>query len=182
MKEPRNAKAQVFADTAGGKAQVFAAADDLERLVSGPESDRLAIADAITAHRRRKGLDADGQPVLSPTPVAPAVGYRKQESIFDQVRAAMRAHKLEELEQLEESLDEADDFEISDDPPDPGSKYETGTLPSLQEIRAMIEQHKARLPEESTAPEAPKDDQGARGAAPAGKSKSSATPTPPDLD
>lgn len=145
------------------------------------EADRQARADAIARHRKEKGLDPEGQPVFDPTPMAPPIGYKKQPSIFDQVRDAMKAHQLEELEQLQESLDDAEDYEIDDDPPDPASKWEMGSQYSLSELKQMVREKREELEEwhrqanrlPSDGPQGPRpqggDDQGVRGAAPAEK-------------
>lgn len=71
-------------------------------------------------------LDSDGYEVLDPTPIAPPIGYKKSPSMFDLVRQQIRSEKLaqEAREQGLETFDEADDFDIPDDPVDPNTPFE----------------------------------------------------------
>lgn len=103
------------------------------------------VVDAIKAHRAAKGLDAFGQPLLDSVPLAPPVGYRRQPSIAEQVRQAVQAERRRELEQVTESLEQADDFEIPDDPADPGSRWENDREPSIKELIAAGRKRLAEL-------------------------------------
>lgn len=147
----------------------------------------------VQEHRKARGLHPEtGRPIYDPTPMAPPIGYKKQPSIFDQVRQAIRQERLAELEQLEETLDQVDDYEITDDPPDPASRWENDWEPTVAELRQMIEDKKeslaARTAAEqeklrSAAPSGAREagDQGARGAAPA-KEKSGGTSGTPGFE
>jgi len=71
-------------------------------------------------------LDALGRELLDSTPMAPPVGYVRQPTMVDIIRAQIRGERLREeaANMGMESFEEADDFEIPDDPVDPSSPYE----------------------------------------------------------
>lgn len=71
-------------------------------------------------------LDEKGREVVSSVPMAPPVGYKKEPSVTDRLRAMVRSELLRrEVEaQGGETFDEADDFDIPDDPVDPSTPYE----------------------------------------------------------
>lgn len=71
-----------------------------------------------------------------PQPLAPAVGFKRAPSIFEQHRELIRSVKLAELENLQETEDDADDFETPDDPDSlPGTPWENDTTPSLKSVK-----------------------------------------------
>lgn len=82
-------------------------------------------------------LDKNGHEVVDPTPMAPPLGYVEQPSMMDMIAAQVRASRIEaELEALEETEEDADDFEIPDDPDSlPGTPWENDTEPSLKDAR-----------------------------------------------
>lgn len=81
-------------------------------------------------------FNEDGREILNPTPMQPPIGYKKQPSIAEQIREQVRAAKyLDDMEP--ETEEEADDFEIDDDPPIP-SRWENDMVPSIKETRARI--------------------------------------------
>lgn len=61
-----------------------------------------------------------------PVPMAPPIGYNPQPSLFEQVRAMVQSEHLRREAEAAgyESFEEADDFEIDDDPVDPTIPYE----------------------------------------------------------
>lgn len=69
--------------------------------------------------------DLFGREFPDPTPMSPPVGYVKQDSLAEQIRRVVRSEKLAmEAEAAGyETFDEADDFDIEDDPL-PMSPYE----------------------------------------------------------
>lgn len=71
--------------------------------------------------------------IPDPTPMAPPVGYNAQPSMMDLVSQMVRQHHLRALDELEETMLEADDFEIEDDPPIP-SRWENDLDPSLKDL------------------------------------------------
>lgn len=75
---------------------------------------------------------------LDPTPMAPPVGFVKQPSMFEQMRAMMRQEHLRlalEAEGLE-SPDEADDFDVDDDF-DPRSPFEEIYDPAPRDLAPL---------------------------------------------
>lgn len=90
-------------------------------------------------------LDKNGHEVVDPTPMAPPIGYQDAPSIMDMINAQVKAaHAISELEKLSETEEDADDFEIDDDPDSlPGTPWENDTEPSIKDARkrlAAIEQ------------------------------------------
>lgn len=93
-------------------------------------------------------LDEDGKELLDGTPMAPPIGYRKQPSLSDQIRAMVRSEKLRlEVESAgAESFEEADDFDVGDDY-DPRSPYEEVFDPTpIEELKRRQAAAKAPPP------------------------------------
>lgn len=81
-------------------------------------------------------FDEDGREILNPTPVSPPLGYRKTPSLSDQIREQVLAlHRLEK-DFEPETEEEADDFDIDDDPA-PVSRWENDMVPSIKELRRL---------------------------------------------
>lgn len=78
-------------------------------------------------------LDDPSKPreIVSDVPMAPPVGYKKQPSMIDNIRALVRSEHLRQaaLENDMETFDEADDFDVGDDF-DPRAPYEESFDPS----------------------------------------------------
>lgn len=85
-----------------------------------------------------------GHEILNPTPMQPPLGYKPVPSLLDTIREQIRAHHLSTIDMDPETEEEADDFDIPDDPIDPQSRWENDTIPSVKEMRARRE----RLEEE----------------------------------
>lgn len=79
---------------------------------------------------KNRRLTPDGLEIPDPTPVAPPVGYVKQPSLVEQIRAMVRSEKLRlEAEAMgAETFEDADDFDVGDDF-DPTSPYEADFEP-----------------------------------------------------
>lgn len=77
-------------------------------------------------HHKAKRLNEKGREILDPTPMAPPVGYKRQPSLSEQIREMVRSERLamEAASAGFETLEEADDFDIPDDPIDPRTPYE----------------------------------------------------------
>lgn len=73
---------------------------------------------------------------LNPTPMQPPVGYKPQPSLLETIREQIRAHHLANIDMDPETEDEADDFDIPDDPIDPTSPWENDHIPSLKTVKA----------------------------------------------
>lgn len=85
-----------------------------------------------------------GHEILNPTPMQPPLGYVRQPSLAEQIREQVAA--LRRIEDNEpESEDEADDFDIDDDPPDPQSRWENGEMPTLKEAKRKAREIEAEL-------------------------------------
>lgn len=93
---------------------------------------------------RANRFNENGEEVLNPTPLQPPVGYRAQPSLIETIRAQVRAHHYATLDMEPETEEEADDFDIPDDPADPQSRWENDMIPSIKETRARIKELEAQ--------------------------------------
>lgn len=85
----------------------------------------------------------DGHEILNPTPIQPPLGYKPTLSLAEQIRQQVHAQKkLLELS-LQETEEEADDFEIEDDP-QPVSRWENDLIPSIKETRSRLRELEAQ--------------------------------------
>lgn len=92
--------------------------------------------DVFKTTDKKNRFDAFGHEILNPTPMQPPLGYKRAPSLVEQIREQIRAHKhLEDNEP--ETEEEADDFEIEDDP-QPHSRWENDMIPSIKESRARM--------------------------------------------
>lgn len=68
-----------------------------------------------------------------PNPVRIPAGFKRPETLEEQIRRLVRSERFAVLAQEEgfETFDEADDFDVDDDLPDPGTPYETFFDPAL---------------------------------------------------
>lgn len=88
---------------------------------------------------KRNRFTEDGGEVLNPVPMQPPMNYKPAPSLADQIRQqVIAAKRLAELE-VKETEEEADDFEIEDDP-QPVSRWENDMIPSIKETRARLRQ------------------------------------------
>lgn len=85
-----------------------------------------------------KGLNQDGTFMVDPTPMAPPIGYKKHPSMVEIVRDMVRSEKLRvaALESGHESFEEAEDFDVDDEPQQLRSKYENEQDPTLKDLLA----------------------------------------------
>lgn len=97
-------------------------------------------------------LDVNGHEIPNPLPLAPPVGYKKQPSIADQIRQAMRAASLEAAQRGQETEEEANDFNVGEDE-EPSSPWEHDfdVDPALEAMLALQSSH----PDHARAPVAP---------------------------
>lgn len=93
------------------------------------------VTDVVQGKRKEKGLSEDGSQFYpDPTPMAPPVGYVAQPSMFDIIRAQVRAELTRQgIERGVESFEEADDFEVGEDY-EPDSPYEENFELSVREL------------------------------------------------
>lgn len=73
-----------------------------------------------------KWMDEKGREVPDPQPVAIPAGFKRPETLAEQVRRLVRSEKLAQdaADQGFETFEESEDFEIDDDMFDPSSPYE----------------------------------------------------------
>lgn len=79
------------------------------------------------AVRRRSFLTKDGRELPDPTPMAPAIGFKRQPTIADRLREIVRSEhmRIAAEEAGKETFEEADDFDVGDeDDYNPRSPYE----------------------------------------------------------
>lgn len=107
----------------------------LKELLDFRRPKRLTVEEYM-AKLVEKGLNPDGSPVLDPTPMAPPIGYKKTPSMVEIVRDMVRGERLrqEALESGHETFEEAEDFDIGDDPEQLRSPYENDFDPPLGEL------------------------------------------------
>lgn len=89
------------------------------------EGELKSVGDVMRENPKNKPLDEFGREVFDPTPIAPPVGYVRNESLFEQVRNMVRGEALRAYaDSMEaETFEEADDFDVDDDF-DPRTPYE----------------------------------------------------------
>jgi len=116
-----------------------------------------------TTDKRNRHTE-DGKEILNPTPIQPPLGYNPAPSLIETVRQQVR--QMKHLDDDEpESEEEADDFEIEDDPPII-SRWENDMIPSIKEVKkraAELEEQaklyaKAPDPKPKTEEPAPKEE------------------------
>lgn len=91
--------------------------------------------------------------ILNPTPMQPPLGYKSAPSLVEQIRQQVRA--LKHLDDLEpETEEEADDFEIDDDPA-PESRWENDMIPSIKETRKRMRELEEEARRFAAPPSAP---------------------------
>jgi len=101
------------------------------------------LDDVYKTTDKRNRFDENGHEVLNPTPMQPPLGYRPQLSLAEQIRQQVR--QLKSLDDTEpETEDEADDFEIEDDP-QPQSRWENDMIPSIKETRKRARELEEQL-------------------------------------
>lgn len=93
--------------------------------------------DDMTGEILTKQIGTDGREYNDPTPMAPPIGYKRQPSMVEIVRAQIRDAMLAQqlAEQGVETFEEADDFEIGDDY-DPSSPWENDFDRPITEVLA----------------------------------------------
>lgn len=80
----------------------------------------------------------DNKEHLNPTPMQPPLGYKRPPTIVETIREQLRGLRAIE-DQDPETEEEADDFEIDEDPILP-SRWENDHIPSIKETRARLKE------------------------------------------
>lgn len=107
----------------------------------------------------RRGYNPDGTFNPDPVPLAPPIGYKHQPSMVEIVRDMIKSNNLALAAQSagKETFEEAEDFDIPDDPVQLVSQWENQHDPSLQDLLAAgkeIEKAAARKKQEEDAKKA----------------------------
>lgn len=114
--------------------------------------------DVFKTTDKRNRFSEDGHEILNPTPVSPPLGYRKTLSLAEQIRQQVR--QLKHIDDDEpETLEEADDFEIDDDPA-PSSRWENDMVPSVKEAQRKAKQLEAEVKKYAVPRSATQDNEG----------------------
>lgn len=129
------------------------------------------MAAAASSEEGLAFLNLMGQEVPDPTIIDPPLGYIQQPDLMELMRRMIRTEMSQAIDQAEfETFDEADDFDIDDDPVDYSSPYEEYFDPAPGAPKGPPgEIHPARQDPNAPPPAAP---------APAGEPPAS-PPTPP---
>lgn len=101
---------------------------------------------AVFLAMRFTRLDKFRREIPDPTPMAPPIGYKKQPSMQELIRDMIKNERIaSELASAGvETFEEADDFEIPDDPVDPSTPYEADFEgDALQALQAIDDEHNA---------------------------------------
>jgi len=96
----------------------------------------------------KSALNKKGQEVPDPVPMAPPIGYKKEPSMTERIRAMVRSEhvRLAAMKAGAETFEEADDFEIGDDY-DPTSPFEEVFDPVDRDARMLLrdEEYRAKV-------------------------------------
>lgn len=120
------------------------------------DDENLDDIDVYRTTDKDNRFDEHGREVLNPTPMQPPLGYKPVPSLVETIRQQVRQMKHLDDEDPE-TEEEADDFEIDDDP-QPISRWENDMIPSIKETRAraraLEEQAKQYAKPEAPPPQA----------------------------
>lgn len=112
--------------------------------------------------RAARALSPNGREALDPTPVAIPVGFKRPPSLEEQIKRLVADRDIQRSlsEAGIETFEEANDFDIPDDPPDPAALDEEWWDPALKRTvtaREVYEQRDqlAALTERLVRPPAP---------------------------
>lgn len=126
-------------------------------------------------------LDKFGRELPDPTPLAPPVGYIKQEPLHVQIARMVRSQQLadEAAAAGAETFEEADDFDVEDgDDLQVLSTYENDFDPVAAEI-ARLQEAQRNAPPAAPAPPGPGPEAAVGGVAPAPGPAPTPSPAPP---
>lgn len=104
------------------------------------------------------GLDELGRELPDGVPMAPPVGYKSGPTLQDTILHMLRHQTLRAAADAEgfDSPEEADDFNIEDDPLDPATEYEAEFF-SEDELRSRLTEYDSRFRKKPPAKEAGED-------------------------
>lgn len=119
----------------------------LEKLKTGLMRRKPQIAPEDYLRKLRdRGLNDEGELIPDPVPIAPPAGYKRQPSMMELVRDMVRSEELRRAANTAgmETFEEADDFDIPDDPIDMKSGWENDFDPSVKELEAALAETKSQ--------------------------------------
>jgi len=90
---------------------------------------------------RGERLDEHGKEIVSPLPMQPPLGYKRQDPLAIRIREMIIGEKLRQaaIDAGMETFEEADDFDVDDDF-DPSTPYENDFDPPLKELKKELEE------------------------------------------
>lgn len=96
--------------------------------------------------RAARALSPEGRESLDPTPVAIPVGFKRPPSLEEQIKRLVADRDIQRSlsEAGVETFEEANDFEIPDDPPDPAALDEEWWDPALRRTVTAREVYEQR--------------------------------------
>jgi hypothetical protein len=94
-----------------------------------PSKDLLPLVEATFDQdgvQATSEIGADGKEYPDPVPMAPPVGYRPPPTIMEMIQTMIRSEQLRTQLDAQgfDTFEEAEDFDIEDDPLDPHTPYE----------------------------------------------------------
>lgn len=92
-----------------------------------------------------KGIGPDGL-IPDPVPIAPPIGYKRQPSMTEIIRNAVRSERLALEAQLAgfETFEESEDFDVGDDFDVPRSPHEFEGQPTIAELREAVREERVK--------------------------------------
>lgn len=134
--------------------------------------------DAYVDKLKSRGLAPDGRQVPDPTPMAPPIGYKKQPSMVEIQRQLIRDTLSQYArENDQETFEEAEDFDVGDDPELMRSPFENDFDPPLEELLSAGRAALAGKQNAGGAGEPPREQPKPPEAAPTAPQEPSAKPT-----
>lgn len=101
-------------------------------------------------------LDEHGREKPNPTPMQPPIGYKKQPTIAEQMRAAIRQASLEAAQMGQETEEEANDFDVGEDmEPHSPWEHDFDVDPALEHMLALRSKPPAKKEVQQAPPSAP---------------------------
>lgn len=101
------------------------------------------------------GIGKDGKEYPDPVPLAPPVDYVPPPDLMQMIRTMIHSERLKQEAEAAgwETFDEADDFDVEDDPLDPLTDYERVFMPPAEP--SPVADGGKRAPQEAATPPAP---------------------------
>lgn len=93
----------------------------------------------------RKRIGPDGL-IPDPVPIAPPIGYKRQPTMTELIRNAVKSERLALEAELAgyETFEESEDFDVGDDFDTPVSPHEFEGQPSISELRQAVAEERVR--------------------------------------